>query len=705
MSGAALSHPMLADSDDGEEIELLRATSNGFLKAVEDEDHVRTPSRTHSLLITATYDSEHDTRDVDDYGEGALSSDVESCPRKQVQVQTNSARGQSAKVLVRPRDSKCSSVGLAGYGHPSKPHPQQTQAVKDAVMVRSSSPLARPTHGQTPQIHPPTHTSISIQATHTIDTPTTSGSGRSASPTNTSVQTHVTLPASGTHTVASAFYLETDPESSAHDHTGTNEPRTAPHTTVDNKRGQGITVAEVGRPLRGSIRSTSESDLAAMAAALPTASAVKRRPKPQPMRCSAPSLTQSQLRMFKQGLARGQDDSDVSDDSTGHHDAEWLRDEALRKPLVLRGGDFVVEPIVGHCAEGSQYQLDIRNNTGFYQSYFFGKEHVNYFAIDQYLGKLVISIRKERVRSNDPNMKDAQYRVCFRSEMSEDENLVIPDTWVKGWKKSKRASMATSKVAIRDVINFALPRLQLLTKLTAPASEKESLGANLSMLLLDKDELIKAYKFGVMYCKEGQTTENAMFANEHGSEHYNDFLELIGSKVRLNGFKSFRGGLDVKGDTTGKYSVFTFWNNLEIMLHVSTLLPFQADNEQQLFRKAHIGNDIVVLVYVEGDAVFDPAALVAQFPHVFIVVRLERTEPTRRYRVEVAARKGVPEFLPQVPMYFEHDSKLRDFILSKMINGENASYKAPKFRKIRQRTRRLLLNNLFDEFMPGLSPK
>jgi hypothetical protein len=53
----------------------------------------------------------------------------------------------------------------------------------------------------------------------------------------------------------------------------------------------------------------------------------------------------------------------------------------------------------------------------------------------------------------------------------------------------------------------------------------------------------------------------------------------------------------------------------------------------QLFRKAHIGNDIVVVVFTEGGSTpFDPSCLVAQFPHVFIVVTLEEETPEKLYR-------------------------------------------------------------------------
>ena len=37
-----------------------------------------------------------------------------------------------------------------------------------------------------------------------------------------------------------------------------------------------------------------------------------------------------------------------------------------------------------------------------------------------------------------------------------------------------------------------------------------------------------------------------MYNNQHGSPAFEEFLQLMGRKVKLKGFDDFRGGLDVK---------------------------------------------------------------------------------------------------------------------------------------------------------------
>lgn len=70
----------------------------------------------------------------------------------------------------------------------------------------------------------------------------------------------------------------------------------------------------------------------------------------------------------------------------------------------------------------------------------------------------------------------------------------------------------------------------------------------------------------------------------------------------------------------GLYSVYTNWRNIEIMFHVSTLLPYEKHDPQKLQRKRHIGNDIVCVVFLEADNTsFSPACIKSHFLHTFIL--------------------------------------------------------------------------------------
>ncbi|KAG0307589.1 GTPase-activating Rap/Ran-GAP domain-like protein 3, partial [Linnemannia gamsii] len=68
------------------------------------------------------------------------------------------------------------------------------------------------------------------------------------------------------------------------------------------------------------------------------------------------------------------------------------------------------------------------------------------------------------------------------------------------------------------------------------------------------------------------------------------FLDWLGKPVELQGWKGYRAGLDVIGDTTGETSVYTNWNGYEIMYHCAPLMPFNPKDHHQ-----------VVIVFKEND--------------------------------------------------------------------------------------------------------
>eukprot|EP01090_Pellita_catalonica_P004197 TRINITY_DN14042_c0_g1_i1.p1 TRINITY_DN14042_c0_g1~~TRINITY_DN14042_c0_g1_i1.p1 ORF type:complete len:212 (-),score=29.48 TRINITY_DN14042_c0_g1_i1:41-676(-) len=185
--------------------------------------------------------------------------------------------------------------------------------------------------------------------------------------------------------------------------------------------------------------------------------------------------------------------------------------------------------------------------------------------------------------------------------------------------------------------------------------------------------------------------------NIDGSKGFREFLELIGTKVRLQGFEGYRGDLNVKNDATGKYSYYTKIKDCEIMFHVSTLLPHDPNDSQQIPRKKYIGNDLVTLVYQEEGGRFTPPCVSGDFLHVFIVVQpctLETGETG--YQLAMAARDNVPKFGPPLPCppYFKKDDFFVQFLLAKIVNAEKATLHSPYIASKMRRTRQLQLHHL-----------
>ena len=216
----------------------------------------------------------------------------------------------------------------------------------------------------------------------------------------------------------------------------------------------------------------------------------------------------------------------------------------------------------------------------------------------------------------------------------------------------------------------------------------------------DEHGISNTFKFGVIYQRFGQVTEEALFNNKAHSPAMEEFLQLLGQRVRLSKHTGYRGGLDTRHGQTGSHALYEKFQGNEIMFHVSTLLPFVESDEQQLQRKCHIGNDIVSIVFQEVNTPFSPDMIASHFLHAYIVVQpIDPCTSITRYRVSIVAQKDVPPFGPPLPQcaIFDKGLAFKDFLLAKLVNGERACHHAHKFQTLHQRTRATLLVNLAKE--------
>jgi len=319
-----------------------------------------------------------------------------------------------------------------------------------------------------------------------------------------------------------------------------------------------------------------------------------------------------------------------------------------------------------------------------YFTHFFELNHVNFLAIDKELGVLVISILME------PEMfkSEEMHRVLIKSQLG-DKTIWIPAALMRtqGKKNSSPKSVELSR-AMEFIVEHQAGVLQLasIKHLADPAISKE---------ILDYESRMNynAFKFGVLYAGMGANEED-YYSNDTPTPEYSDFLEFLGDTIRLQHWPHFSGGLDVQNNRTGRLSVYKRWASLEIMFHVSTLLPFAADDPQQIERKKHLGNDVVIIVFQDEDAPpFQPSVMKSFFNHVFIVVRPIRVKQTIRYTVAVASKVGVGDHSPYVPepAFFDLNADFRRFLYTKLVNAERSSYEAPNFSKALTRTRLQLL--------------
>lgn len=285
--------------------------------------------------------------------------------------------------------------------------------------------------------------------------------------------------------------------------------------------------------------------------------------------------------------------------------------------------------------------------TRWYFKYFLGKLHQNYVGSDVDKFPFFLSV----VLTDANHQCVPQYRAILWRKTGA-QKILLPHTPHK-------------PMTVKQILsNFpAMDKLEKGPKeIFSPEIQKD-------LLLLEEQEGSVNFKFGVLYTKPSQLTDDEMLSNENGSEEFNQFISLLGNRVRLKGWDKYRGGLDVKGDMTGEYSVYTIYEGHEIMFHVSTMLPYSKDNRQQVERKRHIGNDIVNIVFVDGGATqmsqFNPAFIKSQFTHVFALVAYDSSDNS--YKLVVYSEESVPLFGPSLPCppVFKMPQEFREFLIVK----------------------------------------
>jgi len=149
--------------------------------------------------------------------------------------------------------------------------------------------------------------------------------------------------------------------------------------------------------------------------------------------------------------------------------------------------------------------------------------------------------------------------------------------------------------------------------------------ANLDPSAVNLNSLVsrELLKIGVIYVSKNQREQNSILKNEwHSvSSHFKSFLGSIGSLVDLTTHQFFNGKLDSSPElSNGRYHLFFMSERFELMYHVAPLIPTDHINEQQIYKKRHIGNDNVHIVWSENEIDYDPQTISSQFNDAHIII-------------------------------------------------------------------------------------
>ncbi|XP_040903302.1 rap1 GTPase-activating protein 1 isoform X5 [Toxotes jaculatrix] len=321
-------------------------------------------------------------------------------------------------------------------------------------------------------------------------------------------------------------------------------------------------------------------------------------------------------------------------------------------------------------------KLECNTTATLYRKHFLGKEHFNYYSVDSALGHLVFSLKYDVIGDQE------HLRLMLRTKLKTHHDVIPISCLTEFPNVVQMAKLVCEEVNVDRFFPVLYPKASRL------------------IVTFDEHVISNNFKFGVIFQKFGQTSEEDLFGNSEESPAFIEFLEFLGEKIELHNFKGFRGGLDVTHGQTGTESVYCNYRNKEVMFHVSTKLPYTEGDTQQLQRKRHIGNDIVAIVFQEENTPFVPDMIASNFLHAYVVVQVVNPcSDNVLYKVSVTARDDVPFFGPALPnpAVFKKGPEFHEFLFTKLINAEYACYKAEKFAKLEERTRSALLETLYEE--------
>ncbi|XP_034149375.1 rap1 GTPase-activating protein 2b isoform X10 [Esox lucius] len=219
---------------------------------------------------------------------------------------------------------------------------------------------------------------------------------------------------------------------------------------------------------------------------------------------------------------------------------------------------------------GYWFRLESNDAVCAYRKHFQGKEHLNFYCTASSHGNLIMSVKHDEVKGQE------YLHIILRSRMK----------------------TVYDRISLADLTE--LPSVPQLAKLLC----EEAVGVRFCPVLYpkashlimsyDEHEVNTTFKFGVIYQRFGQVSEEELFGNSEETPAFTEFLSLLGDTVELHDFKGFRGGLDVCHGQTGSQSVYTHYRELEIMFHVSTKLPYtEGDMQQRAMRGRSVSMEMM----------------------------------------------------------------------------------------------------------------
>lgn len=208
-----------------------------------------------------------------------------------------------------------------------------------------------------------------------------------------------------------------------------------------------------------------------------------------------------------------------------------------------------------------------------------------------------------------------------------------------------------------------------------------------ALRIFDNTNPADFFKAGVIYIGENQSDEGTILANTMGSPDYDLFIQGLGDRISLVNCRSNVAGLDTSETLLDGISTRQHQDPVTTLnYHITTMMPTNIERDPQCtFKKRHIGNDFVNIIFNNSGRPFHFNTFPSAFNYVYIVVTPEARQTfiqTRTrlrdpgwfdaswFKVKVQTREDFPNISSSAETKVVSGAVLAAYVRSLVLNAE-----------------------------------
>ncbi|KAM4703215.1 rap1 GTPase-activating protein 1 [Rhinophrynus dorsalis] len=158
-------------------------------------------------------------------------------------------------------------------------------------------------------------------------------------------------------------------------------------------------------------------------------------------------------------------------------------------------------------------KLESNHIAKLYRKHFLGKEHFNYYSVDAALGHLIFSLKYDVIGDQE------HLRLLLRTKCKTYHDVIPISCLTEFPNVVQMAKLVCEDVNVDRFHPVLYPKASRL------------------IVTFDEHVISNNFKFGVIYQKTGQTSEEELFSTTDESPAFVEFLEFLGEKVLLQDFR------------------------------------------------------------------------------------------------------------------------------------------------------------------------